>query len=336
MAVRRTHSRRHRAKRLVIFNHKGGVGKTTLTINLAAALADEGKRVLLVDSDPQCNLTSYLVEPNVVDALLDNSDSDDGATLWSAIKPLVDETGDLRDVKPLDLPIHGVMLVPGDIQLSAFEEDLAASWGECFQRKVRGLRRTTGLSMFVENICTEHSIDYVFYDSGPNIGALNRVILLDCDYFIVPAACDLFSIRAFKTLGQSLIKWLNEWAIIQSIAPDGVRLLPGRPRLLGYIVQRFRQYGDQPASAYAKYLPKIDRRIGSDVFAVLREIDKDLVPHTRSALRLGLVKDFGRLAPMAQDEGRPIKDVSGAMPHERDQARNTFKQIARTIIAAAQ
>ncbi|MYB36323.1 MAG: ParA family protein [Gammaproteobacteria bacterium] len=47
--------------RITIFNHKGGVGKTTLTVNIASAIAAQGKSVLLVDSDPQCNLTSYLL-----------------------------------------------------------------------------------------------------------------------------------------------------------------------------------------------------------------------------------------------------------------------------------
>ena len=90
--------RRHRALRLAIFNHKGGVGKTTLTVNVAAALADAGKNVLLIDSDPQCNLTSYLWEESVVDDLLDMSDGPKGETVWSAVKPIVDGKGDLRSV----------------------------------------------------------------------------------------------------------------------------------------------------------------------------------------------------------------------------------------------
>ena len=68
---------RHSSKRIALFNHKGGVGKTTLTVNVAMALAAQGKTVLLVDSDPQCNLTSYLIDDEVVDDLLDTSELSD-------------------------------------------------------------------------------------------------------------------------------------------------------------------------------------------------------------------------------------------------------------------
>lgn len=79
--------------RISIFNHKGGVGKTTLTMNLGAALAELGRRVLLVDSDPQCNLTAYLVAEEVVDDLLDNADTDTGQTIWSALRPISEASG---------------------------------------------------------------------------------------------------------------------------------------------------------------------------------------------------------------------------------------------------
>ena len=91
--------------RLALYNHKGGVGKTTLTVNIASALAKAGKRVLLVDADPQCNLTSYLVEADVVGNWLDNSDSDAGVTIWSAIKPLAEGTGPVNKVTPWTCPV---------------------------------------------------------------------------------------------------------------------------------------------------------------------------------------------------------------------------------------
>src|ERR1019366_9979467 len=95
-------SKRHPSPRLAIFSHKGGVGKTTLTVNIAAALAAMGKRILLVDSDPQGNLTSYLVEESVVDDLLDNADTDKGQTIWSAVKRIVEATGEIKQIAALE------------------------------------------------------------------------------------------------------------------------------------------------------------------------------------------------------------------------------------------
>ncbi|MEO1530076.1 MAG: ParA family protein, partial [Planctomycetota bacterium] len=77
-------------KKLTLFNHKGGVGKTTLTVNIADALGAMGHTVLLIDADPQCNLTSYYLGEKEIDQLLGESDDDDeGDTMWSAIKPVV-------------------------------------------------------------------------------------------------------------------------------------------------------------------------------------------------------------------------------------------------------
>jgi hypothetical protein len=75
-------------KKIALFNHKGGVGKTTLTVNIADALADFGKTVLIADADPQCNITSFYVEETDLEEMLGDSD-DAGAntTLWSAVKP---------------------------------------------------------------------------------------------------------------------------------------------------------------------------------------------------------------------------------------------------------
>ena len=137
--------KRHRSLRLALYNHKGGVGKTTLTVNIAAALAKAGKQVLLVDADPQCNLTSYLVEADVVGSWLDNSDTDSGVTLWSAIKPLAESTGPLKEIEPIER-LKNVFLLPGDIKLSEFEQDLPQLWTDCLQRKVRGYRGITAIS----------------------------------------------------------------------------------------------------------------------------------------------------------------------------------------------
>jgi len=249
--------KKHSFNRVSVFNHKSGVGKTTLTMNLASALADSGKRVLLVDSDPQCNLTSYLIADDVVDELLDKADSEEGQTLWSAVQPLSEATGRHKAIKPLATGVENLFLLPGDIRLSEYETDLADFWAQCFQRKPKGFRGTTAVSELVGEVAREWRVDYVFYDSGPNIGALNRSLLLDCDYFIVPVACDLFSLRALKTLGRTLTSWITDWTTISDLAPEDIYLLNGRPRFLGYVPGGFRVFGGDVAQEPSHYLRKL-------------------------------------------------------------------------------
>lgn len=323
---------RHKALRLAIFNNKGGVGKTTLSVNIAAALASFGKRVLLVDSDPQCNLTSYLVDDKVVDDLLEHSNDVDGQTLWSSVKPISDASGDVRQIEPIELSTKNLFLLPGDIQLSDFEQDLNQLWNECVLRKVRGFRGTAALSSVVNRVCSNHKIDYVFYDSGPNIGPLNRVILLDCEYFVVPAACDLFSLRALKTLGHSLANWIRDWKRIVELAPDDIYMIPGMPKFLGYVPQRFRIYRGQVTQGQASYLPRIERQITSDIVNVLREIDPSLASKSMSLNKLGLIKDFGILATESQTQGVPIRDVQAGSADQRNEAGWAFNEIAKKIL----
>jgi cellulose biosynthesis protein BcsQ len=194
-------TKRAPAKRITVFNHKGGVGKTTLTYNIAAQISALGKRVLLVDSDPQCNLSAYVIDGEVLDDLLDNSDGPNGRTVWTSLKPIAEASGAFKLVKPIELS-QRLFLIPGDIRVSDFEEELSDFWRECLQRKRKGFAGTVALSELVNTICLQYSIDFVFYDSGPNIGPLNRIILLDCDFFIIPAACDLFSVRALTGLDE--------------------------------------------------------------------------------------------------------------------------------------
>lgn len=318
--------------RLAIFNHKGGVGKTTLTVNIGAALAEQGYRVLLVDTDPQCNLTAYLVESNVVDDLLDSSDSEDGQTIWSAVKPVSEALGTFRAVQPIETSIAAnVFLIPGDIRLSEFEVDLGDFWGECLQRKARGFRGTTAISELVTAISERLDIDFVLYDSGPNIGPLNRAVLLDCDHFVVPVACDLFSLRALKTLGRTLVDWISQWDTIMALAPASTTLLSGQPQFIGYVPEGFRVYGGAPTRDHAAFLVQIDKEIRSQIVSILRDYSQDLVYHG-SDYRLGEFKNFGALAPSAQRDGQVLYRTSAGSPQQRDEAEHALIAIATSII----
>ena len=143
-----------RAPRLVLFNHKGGVGKTTLTVNLAYALVEAGKRVLLVDTDPQCSLSSFFLDEKYLDQLLDNSESPKGNTLWTALRPVSEGTGPFRQITPVKIPgdHDGLSLAVGDIRLSHFESILADCWNLCVSRNRRGYLCTASLSQLVDGL----------------------------------------------------------------------------------------------------------------------------------------------------------------------------------------
>lgn len=319
------------AVRLSVFNHKGGVGKTTLTMNVASALAEMGRRVLIVDSDPQCNLTSYLIADDVVDDLLDKADTEEGQTLWSSVRPLSEATGTFKRIRTLKTGVANLFLLPGDIRLSEFEVDLADFWAQCFQRKPKGFRGTTAISELIAEVSTRMKIDYVFYDSGPNIGPLNRAILLDCDYFVVPVACDLFSLRALKTLGRTLVSWITDWETVSELAPRETYLMSGRPRFLGYVPSGFRVYGGSVAQQHSHYLTLIEKEVHSQIVTLLRKIDPTLTSGTLSQLKLGEIKDYASLVPASQRLGLPLYSVDAGTPAQRSNAHAALVALAKKV-----
>ena len=315
--------------RIALFNHKAGVGKTTLTANIAFALAEIGKSVLLVDSDPQCNLTSYLLPDEQVNELLSKSSESDGRTIWTAVSPIVDDTGPCRLIEPT--AVGGLRLLPGDIKLAEFEDFLYGAWTDSMKRRLGALTAITSISTLIADIHRQSPLDYVFYDTGSNIGPLNRVLLLDACYFIVPVTCDLFSVRALATLGQAISTWMKDADIIKSIAPDNMRLLKAKPALLGYIPQPFRAYGRPMAKEASFYLPEIKNRVREDIAAVLRKHGDCLVPPGAKDPNIGEVKDLASLVRIAQREGVSTWECSGGTPAERRLAKQSFMHIANNV-----
>lgn len=326
--------------KIALFNHKGGVGKTTLTINIADALAKAGKKVLLVDADPQCNLTSFYLEEADLERMLGDSDDDEGGgeTVWSAIKPVVDGRGGIAEIEEWEVSEErNVWLLPGDVLLSDYEEALPTAWTECFARRTRGYDVTTALAQVANRAAQRVDADVCMYDVGPNVGALNRSVLLDCDYFITPVAADLFSLRALSTVGRSLAKWIEDWQTIRKLAIAGerARLPKGMPAYLGYITSAFKvNSGRNAANPHAEWERKIAPRVLSRVIEPLRGIDEDLIPEGGN--KLGGIKHFHSLAPEAQRQGVAIGDLRGRVNPghypQVDEARDEFAHVAAEII----
>jgi chromosome partitioning protein len=164
---------------LAIANQKGGVGKTTVAVNLGAGLARQGRKVLIVDLDSQSNATQILYrrlaedEPGMCEMLLDEGD-------LAAI------------VQPTKEP--NLFLAPAGESLANADLNLAAMMGrELFLRNILQPLRTQGY-------------DYVIIDNGPYLGLLTVNALVAADYAIVPVSCEFLPLLGLKYLLETIDK----------------------------------------------------------------------------------------------------------------------------------
>jgi chromosome partitioning protein len=160
-------------------NQKGGVGKTTTTINLGAALADYGRRVLLVDFDPQGALAVGLgVNPQTLDR-----------TVYNLLMELDVTVDDIM----LKTDIPGMDLLPSNIDLSAAEVQLV---GEVAREQV--------LARAIAPVIGDY--DVVLIDCQPSLGLLTVNALTAADGVIVPLECEFFALRGVALLIQTIDK----------------------------------------------------------------------------------------------------------------------------------
>jgi cellulose biosynthesis protein BcsQ len=292
---------------VTFFNHKGGVGKTTITVNLARAFAQNGLKTLVVDADPQCNTSAFFLAEEDLDGLFEGSiQPGQGQTIWSAISLLVRGRGDVRPVVPEKVDNLGVYLLPGDPALAAFEDKLAGAWKDCFSRDLPALDQTSALYRGILATAESIAAKIVLVDVGPSVGSLNRSLLLSSDHFVVPVGCDLYSLRALRSVRDSLVGWMADWKTIQGLSSGikGANLVPGLPRFLGYVTQHFNIYRARATIPFEEWERKITSRIKDDLVSPLAQMNAVSAP--KSAYKIGEVPSFHGLVPESQKHGRPI------------------------------
>ena len=317
-------------RKVVFFNHKGGVGKTTLSVNIGFALAKSGKRVLLVDADPQASLTSYLMDATVFHDLLDNSGGAEGRTIWTSVQPILSGADDVRIIQPYEAYAEGLFYLPGDIRLYEYEEELPTFWRDAGRQSTHALAATCAIGTAVDDIEERLGLDVAIYDVGPNIAPLNRTVVLDSDYLVVPVSCDLLSLRAIRTMARILTSWIQDWDLIAKMAPHDVRIPRGRPAFIGYIPQQFRSYRGKMVSTHAEMLTRIQTEFRGDFLPTLRSVGDEVAPHS-TELMLGEVQDFGQLAAEAIDSGRPMAGTRIPSDPFRLKADKTFTMICKNM-----
>jgi chromosome partitioning protein len=186
------------AEKCAIANQKGGVGKTTTTVNLAYGLTQKGKKVLAVDLDPQGNLTTSFgidtenLKMTLADAMLEKINKDR-----------------LLDPKEYILNVNGVDIIPSDVALSGVELAL-----------VNTMSREYILKEILDSLSDNY--DYIFIDCSPSLGMLTVNGLTAADSVIIPVQSQYLSLKGLEQLLQTISRIKRQ--INKSLKIEGLLL----------------------------------------------------------------------------------------------------------------
>lgn len=298
---------------IAMFNNKGGVGKTTVLCNLAGYLTQKlGKKVLVIDADPQCNSTTYALDDETFLSVY----YDDRFTINDIVLPLKTRGTFIEKDKIGILHSDGFSfdIIPGSPKLATSEDFLSGDWKDIKASEIRGIRSNM---LFFDLLRKCNEYDYVFFDMGPSLGAINRAILLACDFFITPMSSDIFSILALENIGSSLVSWKQRFNdSTKTLSPEDKDGLEGMEaqchiQFLGYIYQQYitktSDGNKRIVHAYEEILRELPERIKEHL--VLRINGQDFQDFK---YELGSIPNFYSLIPMSQSSHKPVFALTSA------------------------
>jgi cellulose biosynthesis protein BcsQ len=334
-------------KAVCFFNNKGGVGKTTLVANLASELSfNFGAKILVVDADPQCNLTQYVLEEDESYEIFSSSNI---SSIYSVIRPLSLGKGYNEKLPIRKASNFGFDIIIGDPRLALQEDLLAQDWRDAKAGGMRGIKTTYVFADVVKK-AKSAGYDFVFFDMGPSLGAINRSVLLTTDYFVVPMSIDIFSVWAIKNIGTTVGVWQRELQVGRSLAEDPAEVKDlsdnRKIRFLGYVTQQHKERTEKsPIKTIKGAEVERERRIVrayqeiNDSFPAEVQhnlgsffVAKTMEPH------LGNIRHLSSLAPRSQTQHLPMVNVKGAGIYTslRKQAREIYRGIARRFLSNLQ
>jgi cellulose biosynthesis protein BcsQ len=304
----------HDVKSLVFFNNKGGVGKTTLACNVVSYLnLKRNLKVLLVDADPQCNASQAMLADDVLQEIyLDGSASI--KTLHTYLSPVGAGDSDIQTpIEPLPANENrfGTPLIPGHPNMSLVEDQLSSAWGDLQASKLRGFRITNWVAQLLPSFA---EYDLVVFDVGPSLGALNRTVLLGCDYVVTPFGCDIFSLLGIRNISSWIANWKRQYErALANLNEDEPGVVAGYPvitnldlkfRFAGYSVQQYVtktfKTGKRPVRAYEQIMAMIPSTVQDSLQQLTR------AGASAEQLSLGHIPFLYSLVPLAQSNRVPV------------------------------
>jgi chromosome partitioning protein len=201
-----------------IANQKGGVGKTTTAINIAASLAAAGKRVLLIDADPQGNTTSGI-----------GIDKD---SLHGSLYDLYTETKKIEDII-IDTNIDHLKIIASNIELIGAELELAGKEG-----------RETILKNSLAPVV--HQFDYIFIDCPPSLSLLTLNALVAAESLLIPMQCEYYALEGISMLMRTYELIKNSFNPALEIEGILLTMFDGRNSLAIQVTDELRKhFGDK-------------------------------------------------------------------------------------------
>jgi cellulose biosynthesis protein BcsQ len=342
-------------QKIALFNHKGGVSKTTTTFNLGWMLASKGYRVILVDADPQCNLTGMALgevtedDEDRIQAIYNtNSNIKTGLAPAFESQPRAIEAVDCIPIAGRD----GLFLLPGHVGLAEYEVTLGIA--QELSGSIQALKNLPGsITDLLAKTAVKFNADYMLIDMSPSLGAINQNLLMTSDFFLVPTTADFFSVMAIESLVKILPKW-SVWARAASsmqVLKDANYPFPDiNLHFLGIIIQNYRIIRGKETTAFQAWIQKIEQAVSNKLIPALQQ-NQMMLPdrmyqqqQINNSLSLAKISNFNSLIALSQEHRTPVYALDRSQlnqagkvlennQNKQEEFRKTFSDLADKIIA---
>lgn len=331
-----------------LFNHKGGVSKTTTAFNLGWALAEQGYRVLVVDGDPQCNLTGTVLGFDGIGDFSSFYASNPNANISECLAPIFQGTGAPLAPATITTTTHpNLFLLAGNIELSESETQVSVALST--SAAIPALQNIPGsLCALLRMTAQDNNIQVVIVDMSPSVGALNQCFLMGSDYFIVPTSPDYYCNQAISSLSRVLPRWNISVAHFRNAG----LLYPfpnTPPKFCGIISQRYRPRMGNPAYSFQQWIDRIKQTTLQELVPALSVNHMTIsIPEFNAAhpsdtpYNLINIADFNSLIAQSQKHNKPVFALADheieqvgvileTMKESRDNFRTSFMALATSV-----